>query len=121
MPRVKSMGDLQHVRDAALRQREAERAESRALILVGLGTPGVALGARETLQAFRDVIEQDGLTGIVVRQTGSFGLDSREPVVQVIAGDGPAVLYGNVTPALARCIVREHVLGGTVLGEHVIA
>jgi NADP-reducing hydrogenase subunit HndB len=120
MPVVKSLDDLRRAREAAVRQRQAARVSARALIVVDMGTPSLAVGARATLQAFQSAIEQDGLAGVVVRQTGDIGLDSFEPVAQVTVGGGPTVVYGNVTPAVARRIVREHIAGGRVVSEHVI-
>jgi NADP-reducing hydrogenase subunit HndB len=61
-----------------------------------MGTVGIAAGARETLKAILDYIEQQGLTDIIVRQTGNIGLDSLEPIVQVVIGEQPKVTYAKV-------------------------
>ncbi len=118
MPVVKSLEDLKRLRAAALAERQAAEAAARAQIVVGLGTGGIAAGARATLQAIREVIAQDKLSGVIVRQTGDVGRDSLAPLVQVAVAGSPPVLYGNVTPELARRIVREHVAGGQPLAEH---
>jgi NADP-reducing hydrogenase subunit HndB len=83
-----------------------------------MGTVGIAAGARETLKAILDYIESEGLTDIVVRQTGNIGLDSFEPIVQVVIGDQAKVTYGRVTPEAARKIMKEHVVGGNVVKEY---
>ena len=84
-----------------------------------MGTPGIAAGARDTLKEFLTIIEQRELTDILVRQTGNMGMDSWEPVVQVVI-DGVTTTYGRVTPFAARQIMETHVLGGTVVAENVI-
>jgi NADP-reducing hydrogenase subunit HndB len=85
-----------------------------------MGTPGIAAGARDTLKEFLNLIEAKGLTDIVVRQTGNFGLDSMEPVVKVTVGDTPEVTYGKVTPFVANQIMEEHILGGKVVTANLI-
>jgi NADP-reducing hydrogenase subunit HndB len=65
-----------------------------------------------------EYIEKENLTDIVVRQTGNIGLDSYEPIVQVIIGDQPKVSYGHVTPNVARRIMKEHIVGGIAVKEN---
>jgi NADP-reducing hydrogenase subunit HndB len=117
---IKSLEELKRVRDEALQKRAAKTADGQTQIVVGMGTPGIAAGARETVKAILEYIEQESLPGVVVRQTGNIGLDSWEPIVQVQVGDAPLVTYGKVTPAVARAIMRKHVAGGQVLLEYVI-
>ncbi len=120
MPAVKSIEDLKRIREEALKKREIKSAPGSVQIIVGMGTPGIAAGARDTLRAFLAMIEEKNLDNITVRQTGNIGLDSWEPIVQVILGDAPAVNYGKVTPLAARRIVEEHVLGGKPVEAYVI-
>jgi NADP-reducing hydrogenase subunit HndB len=54
-----------------------------------------------------------------VRQTGSLGLDHAEPTVEVRTKDMPTVIYGRVTPAVARRIVQKHILGKELLEDHI--
>jgi NADP-reducing hydrogenase subunit HndB len=119
MPVVKSLDDLKRVREEALRQREAKTATGRAQIILGMGTPGIAAGARDTMKAILEFVEQERLEGIVVRQTGNIGLDSWEPIVQVVIGDSKTT-YGRVNAEMARRIMREHIVGGQVVADYVI-
>ncbi len=120
MPTVKSLEELKKIRDEALKKRDIKTADARVQIVVGMGTPGIAAGARDTLKEFLSIIEEKALTDVVVRQTGNFGLDSMEPVVQIIIGDAKPVTYGKVTPFAARQIMEEHVIGGTIVQANVI-
>ena len=95
-------------------------ASGQVQIVVGMGTVGIAAGARETLKAILDYIEKENLSDIIVRQTGNIGLDSCEPIVQVIIGENPKVTYGKVTPDAARRIMKEHVVGGQIVKDHAI-
>jgi NADP-reducing hydrogenase subunit HndB len=120
MDKVKSLEDLKRIREEALQKREAKATSGQKEVIVGMGTVGIAAGARETLKAILDYIETENLTGIVVRQTGNIGLDSMEPVVQVVIGSEPKVSYGKVTPEVAKKIMKEHVVGGIVVKQFVV-
>ncbi|NPV84848.1 MAG: (2Fe-2S) ferredoxin domain-containing protein [Anaerolineae bacterium] len=120
MDKVKSLEDLKRIREEALQKREAKTTGGQKEIIVGMGTVGIAAGARETLKAILDYIEKENLTDIIVRQTGNIGWDSWEPIVQVVIGSAPKVTYGKVTPDIARRIMKEHVQGGQAVKEYVI-
>ncbi len=120
MPTVKSLEDLKRIREEALKKRDIKTTNARVQIVVGMGTPGIAAGARDTLKEFLSMIEEKNLTDVTIRQTGNFGLDSMEPVVQVIIEGTAPVTYGKVTPFAARQIMDEHVLGGKVVEANVI-
>lgn len=120
MPTIKSIEDLKRVREEALQKRQLKNEPGHVQITVGMGTPGIAAGARETMKAILETIEQENLTQIQVRQTGNIGIDSWEPIVQVVIGDQPVVTYGKVTADVARRILKEHIQGGRVVADHVI-
>ncbi len=120
MPTIKSIEDLKRVREEALQKRQLKNEPGHVQITVGMGTPGIAAGARETMKAILETIEQENLAQIQVRQTGNIGIDSWEPIVQVTIGDQPMVTYGKVTPEVARRIMKEHIVGGKVVADHVI-
>jgi len=110
MDKVKSIEDLKRIREEALQKRQAKTVSGEKQVIVGMGTVGIAAGARETLKAILEFIENENLGDIIVRQTGNIGLDSLEPIVQVVLGEQPKVTYGKVTPEAARQIMREHVV-----------
>ena len=47
MPTVKSLEDLKKIREEALKKREIKSAPGSIQIIVGMGTPGIAAGARK--------------------------------------------------------------------------
>ncbi len=120
MPRIKSLEDLSRVREEALQKRQKKTAFGNVQVVVGMGTPGIAAGARDTMKAILEFIETNNLSHIFVQQTGNVGFDSFEPIVQIVRGEEEKVSYGRVTPAIARRIMKEHVLDGTVVLEHKI-
>lgn len=120
MPTVKSLDDLKRLREEALEKQKMKTSEGKAHIIVGMGTCGIAAGARETMKAILNYIESENLSGIVVTQTGCIGQCEKEPIVQVAIGDQPKVTYGKVNGEAARRIMKEHVGAGRVVQDHVI-
>jgi NADP-reducing hydrogenase subunit HndB len=120
MTSVKSLEDLKRIREEALEKRKVKATSGQAQVIVAMGTCGIAAGARDAMKAVLDTIESDGLTGIIVSQTGCIGLCDREPIVQVVIGEQPKVTYGKVTPDVARRIMREHVVKGKVVEGYII-
>jgi len=118
MPTVKSLDDLKKIREEALKKQQIKETSGKTEVIVGMGTVGIAAGARETLKAILDMIEKDNLSDIIVRQTGNIGLDSYEPIVQVVLPGQEKVTYGKVNPEMVRRIMEEHVLGGEIVKEY---
>jgi len=120
MATIKSLEDLKRLREEALEKRKVKSASGQAQVIVGMGTCGIAAGARDTMKAILETIQSENLEGIIVTQTGCIGLCEKEPIVQVIIGEKPKVTYGKVTPDTARRIMKEHVVSGKVVEDHVI-
>ncbi len=120
MPTVKSLDDLKKIREEALKKQQLKETSGKIEVIVGMGTVGIAAGARETLKAILETIEEKELSDIVVRQTGNIGLDSFEPIVQVVLPGQEKVTYGKVSPEMARRIMEEHVAGGEIVKEYQI-
>ena len=120
MPTVKSLDDLKKIREEALKKQQLKETSGKTEVIVGMGTVGIAAGARETLKAILDYIEKENLSDIIVRQTGNIGLDSFEPIVQVVVPEEEKVTYGKVNPAMAERIMIEHVVGGKIVSEYQI-
>jgi len=55
-----------------------------------------------------------------VRQTGCMGLCHSEPTVEVLVPGMPAVIYGMVTPAVAKDIIVKHLIGKQMLDGHIL-
>jgi NADP-reducing hydrogenase subunit HndB len=120
MATVKSLDDLKRIREEALKKQQLKETSGKTEVIVGMGTVGIAAGARETLKAIMDMIESENLSDIIVRQTGNIGLDSYEPIVQVILPGEEKVTYGKVNPEMARQIIKEHIVGGKIIEEYQI-
>ncbi len=115
-----TLEDLRKLRETKRRELDMRDAENKTIqIIVGMGTSGIAAGAKATLAAFLDELEDQELTNVSLRQTGSLGLDHAEPTVEIRMPDMPDVIYGKVTPEVAAKIVRKHILGKTLINDHI--
>ncbi|MFP3959532.1 MAG: (2Fe-2S) ferredoxin domain-containing protein [Spirochaetaceae bacterium] len=115
-----SLEDLKKMREQKRRELDTRETEGKSIhIIVGMGTSGIAAGAKETLDAFLDELQNHDVSEVMVRQTGSMGLDHAEPTVEVRMPDMPTVIYGKVDEKVARSIVREHILGKRLIDEHI--
>ncbi len=75
------------------------RQEGGIQIIVGMGTCGIAAGAREVMSAILDEIAKRKLQDVTVRQTGCIGMCEKEVLVDVVRPGEPRITYGDVTPA----------------------
>ena len=116
-----SLDDLRKLRDTRktdLRRREAEGKEMQ--IIVGMGTCGIAAGAKEVLDTLIASMDAELSDSVIVRQTGCMGLCHSEPTVEVIVPDMPAVIYGNVDASVAKEIVEKHIIGKALLDGRIL-
>ncbi|MDR1587981.1 MAG: (2Fe-2S) ferredoxin domain-containing protein [Treponema sp.] len=117
-----TLEDLRKLRDSKkndLRKRDAEGKELQ--VVVGMGTCGIAAGAKATLDAFIKALDEHKLVdSVLVRQTGCMGLCHSEPTVEVIVPGMPAVIYGKVDAAVAEDIVKKHLIGRELLNGHIL-
>ena len=114
---LEALRTLRESKRKALAQRDA--GDGNIEVIIGMGTCGIAAGAKETFAAMVDEISQRGLENVVVKQTGCMGLCASEPSVEVIVPGMPGVVYGKVNAALGRRIVNEHIVRGDLVGEHI--
>ncbi|MCC7129899.1 MAG: hypothetical protein B6D39_03500 [Anaerolineae bacterium UTCFX2] len=118
MTTIKSLADLDQLRQAALQNKQRQAETGDAWMTVDLSTPALASGASRTLKTILDYVAARKLEHVHVQQTANIGYDSLEPIVRVVIGGNPEVTYGKVTEAVAERILTEHLLGGKVVEEY---
>ena len=117
-----TLEELRKLRDTTqtdIRRREAEGKEIQ--VIVGMGTCGIAAGAKVTLDAFLKALDENKLMdSVLVRQTGCMGLCHSEPTVEVIVPGMPVVIYGKVDGNTAKEIVSKHIIGRQLLNNCIL-
>jgi NADH-quinone oxidoreductase subunit F len=75
-------------------------------IRIGVGSCGIANGARPVHEAAEAVVREAGRG--VVKAVGCGGMCHREPLLEVTDGNGRHALYTHVTPERVPGILRRH-------------
>ena len=114
-----SLDDLRKLRDDKkndIVRRENEGKEIQ--VIIGMGTCGIAAGAKSIVDTFLKLIDDNKLVDtVIIRQTGCMGLCHVEPTVEVVAPGMPPVIYGPVDVKASEEIVKKHIIGKELLGE----
>jgi NADP-reducing hydrogenase subunit HndB len=116
-----TLDDLKKIRDEARLATKLREGEAPVKVIVHMGTTGIAAGAREVMAALMAELSKRKIANVTVTQSGSFSLESEEPVVSVVRPNEDMVSYGRVTPDTVVRILVEHILGGRVIAEWVVA
>ncbi|ACR78907.1 MULTISPECIES: ferredoxin [Kosmotoga] len=120
MAKIKSLEELMKIKENALKELKMRDSEKRGKIIVAMGTCGIAAGAKETLKAIVETLNEKGIDDIAVVQSGCFGLCDVEPTIEVHMENSEPIIYGHVTPAQAKRIIEQHVIEGKVVGDLIV-
>ena len=117
-----SLDDLKKLRDEKKGDMRKREADGKAIqVIVGMGTCGIAAGAKATLDAFIAGLDEHKLVdSCLVRQTGCMGLCHSEPTVEIVAPGMPPVIYGNVNADVAKEIIQKHIIGKELIGGYIL-
>ena len=117
-----SLEDLRKLRDSTQQQIKKRETEGKTIqIIVGMGTCGIAAGAKDTLDAFVKELDARELGGeVIIRQTGCMGLCQNEPTVEVVMAGMPNIIYGRVDAKVAKEIVEKHLMKRELLNEQIL-
>ena len=116
---MKSLADLQALREKLKADIKLRRSEG-TVVVVGMGTCGIAAGAREVMSAILEELAARKLVDVQVRQTGCIGMCEKEVLVDVIRPNEPRITYGKVKPEDVRKIIGDHVVNGRIVEELVV-
>jgi len=115
-----TLEDLRNLREQKKKDLQKRDTTGKNMqIVIGMGTCGIAAGAKKSLDAFLSELDAQNLDNVAVTQTGCMGLCYVEPTVEVIVPGMPNVIYGQVDVETARKIVREHIMRQRMVSDHV--
>ena len=117
---IKSLDDLRKIKESA-KQATSARKESGTQVIVGMGTCGIAAGARTIMTAILDEISKREIQNVSVMQTGCIGMCQMEPLVDIVRPGEPRVTYGNVKPEDVPRIISDHLVNGRIISDLVVA
>ncbi len=117
---MKTLAELRKIREKAQADMKLRGSNTRVKVIVGMGTSGIAMGAREVMKTFLDEVGKRNLSDVQVTQTGEKGLTSMEPVVDIVEEGKPVVTYGEMNPDKVMRVIDEHIMNGNVVNEFVV-
>jgi NADP-reducing hydrogenase subunit HndB len=116
---MKSVEELKKIREQAQEMTRLRTGGQGTKVVVGMGTCGIAAGARKVMTAILEELKKRNINDVVVTQTGCIGFCKYEPLIDVIKPNEQQVTYVNLTPEKAREIVAKHIVNGQVVQEWV--
>ena len=117
---MKSIKELEEIRNKTLEQINMRKDDLSTRVVVGMATCGIAAGARPVLLGFMDELAKKNISNVSVTQTGCIGLCRLEPIVEVYTPDKEKVTYVKVDPDKVKRIVAEHIVNGSPVTEYTI-
>lgn len=114
---LEELRKLRDTKKSEIQKRDIAGKDSQ--IIVGMGTCGIAAGAKTVLDAFLQELDSHKVENVSVTQSGCMGLCYVEPTVEVITPGMPPVIYGKVDAAVAKAIVEDHIMRSKMVSEHV--
>jgi NADP-reducing hydrogenase subunit HndB len=118
MPGLKSLEEFQQLREEIVQSVRASR-ETGTVITVGMGTCGIAAGARETLQAIQAELDKRQIEASVVT-AGCIGVCVCEPLVDIQQAGRGRIVYANVQPDMVPRLIEEHLIQGQPVRSWVV-
>lgn len=115
MMKIKSLADLEQFRKQA-----QSRVQERPRVIVGMGTCGIAAGAKEVMAALQAEVEARGVEVDIIK-TGCIGMCEQEPLLDIQRVGEDRVTYGKVTKELVKRIVAEHLVNGRIVEDAALA
>jgi len=116
-----SIEDLKKIKERERGKMVLREGEYRAKITVHMGTCGIAAGARDVMAEFRVAMAEQGVTDVILTNSGCAGLCAQEPMITVEVVDQSPVKYVLLDREKARRIFDEHVMSGKPVEDYALA
>ncbi len=118
MTKIKSLADLKKMKQelqsqVSLREK-SDKPEGRVLVRVGMGTSGIASGAKQIMEFLIDELDKRNVDAIV-SQTGDMGYSYAEPTVEVTLPNQEPIVFGDVDQKKADDIIEKYIKNGELL------
>jgi NADP-reducing hydrogenase subunit HndB len=119
MTKLKSIEELKKVREEAKKDLMT-RVQTGTRIIIGMGTCGIAAGAREVMQNVLKELDTRHIEAHV-ETVGCVGMCAKEPLVDIEQAGKARVRYGNITAEKVSRLIEEHLIRGQVIQEWAIS
>lgn len=118
---MKSLEDLIKLRDEAQRNLKMHLMNGGKRIQIGMGTCGIAAGAKMVYDKFVEQIHEYGLDNVSIVQVGCMGECAFEPIVEIMESGGNRTIYCQVSERMVEEIVEEHIMEGIPIEKYFLS
>lgn len=108
---MKNLADLELLRNQYKNEIENENRD-KVIVLIGMGTCGIAAGAKKVLAALQKEVQDHVLYNVIIKETGCIGMCEQEVLVDIARPGEARITYGKVKPENAKILVEEHIING---------
>ena len=116
-----TLADLKNLRDEKRKDMIRRDTDKDVEIIIGMGTCGIAAGAREVMNILMEELAESGRSDIRVIASSCLGMCSSEPNV-TIEVDGEEPIVYQLMDANKLCqVFKRHVLLGEVQSDFALA
>lgn len=121
---IKSLDELRKLR-ASLKEsvdlREKGESTSNIIeVLIGMGTCGIAAGARDTFNELLNIIDEQKMNNVKAISVGCLGQCTLEPTVQVNMPGREPLIYGKITQDKVAELVKKVIVEKGYLDENLL-
>ena len=121
MAKIKSLEELKKIKEQAQQsvslRVKGDNIENLVQVRVAMATCGIAAGARETMNEFIKVLNEEHMDNVVVTQTGCMGYCYAEPTVEVTLPGKEPLVFGHVKKAKVDEIIARYIQHGELLDD----
>ena len=104
--------ELEKLREEA-RSALEKRAAEKTTVIIGMGTCGIAAGAKKVQDAVLEELKALDIEAEVIG-VGCIGMCHNEPLLDIQQPGRPRVTYAKVSPKKARQILKQHLVEGKI-------
>lgn len=112
MTKIKSLTDLEKLRDEMLSKNNlinnTDSPEALVQIKVGMGTSGIASGAKDVMDFLVEALEKRNIEAMV-SQTGDMGYSYAEPTIEIKKPGKEPIIFGDVDIKKADLIIEKYI------------
>lgn len=118
MNKIKNLSELRKMRqvlqdDLKLRE-NCENPESIVQVKVGMGTSGIASGAKEVMEYLITELQKRSIEAVVT-QVGDMGYSFAEPTVEITKPGEEAVVFGDVNEEKVNEMIDKYIQHGELI------
>lgn len=118
MTKIQNITELQKLKSELLQKKEAmldpQNEQAMAEVKVGMGTSGLASGAREVFDFLTDAISKRNIMA-KIKQVGDMGYCYAEPTIEVQLPGKEPIVFGDVDVKKADSIIERYIKKGELV------